>query len=188
MKKRIKKKKKRKKREEKKENKAKQTTGVLKNVMQEDWKRNRRKGCKNNIRAEEELVARTKQHEEDNCCGTGKTTRRGRGYRHKAGGEGHKGQEKSKEKNPKIERQHVSLLPSLSRSPIDLNEKQKQQKLPLTCRGFRLYMVVAHAPLISRPGPLPHDLPCFRFSNSSTAISVRLPSPPPSPRYIRRQL
>ena len=53
--------------------KTKKPTGVLKNVMQDQ------RGCKN-IRTEEE---------QSNACCTGETTRRrGRRYRHKAGGDG----------------------------------------------------------------------------------------------------
>ena len=46
--------------------KTKKPTGVLKNVMQED-----QKGCKKNIRAEQERItaARTKQHEDEEDIG-----------------------------------------------------------------------------------------------------------------------
>ena len=63
------------KKEQRKNKKQKKTAGVLKNVMQEGRKGKERKGCncqQNTIRTEEEHVpvARTKQHEEDNCCFT----------------------------------------------------------------------------------------------------------------------
>ena len=56
-------------------NRTKEPRHILKNVMQEDLK-----GCKKHIRAEEEQITY-------NRCADETTRRRGRRYRHKAGGE-----------------------------------------------------------------------------------------------------
>ena len=73
----MKKREKKEKRKEKKENRAKQTRGVLKSVMQEDRNAKERLQLPEEHRSAEEEqipVARTNQHEEDNCCCTDKTT------------------------------------------------------------------------------------------------------------------
>ena len=87
--------------ERRKQKETKQTTGRC--TEECDARRSERKGCKNSMYTceEEQIpVARTKQHDEDNCRCPGKTTRRGRGrrrYRHKAGREENK--EANKKKN-----------------------------------------------------------------------------------------
>ena len=80
-------------------------SGVLHNVMQDQ------KGCKkNNIRTKEEqtTAARTKQH-----------GRRGRRYRHKAGGEGKKREqrEKTRQQETKQASKTTSVNATASRSP-----------------------------------------------------------------------
>ena len=80
---------------------TKKTTGVLKNVMQED-----RKGCKKNNtrRAEEQITApRTKRHEDEEVTGI------------RPAGRENKGTKRNKAKKKKHARQQVSLL---------LNEKK----------------------------------------------------------------
>ena len=104
------------------------------------------KGCKN-IRAEEEQIT---------CCTDETTRRRGRRYRHKAGGERKiKGNKEKHGKNNKTNKQDNKCHCYRFRAPpIELNENK--QKLPLT---VRFGAIVAHVPLISRTGTLSHDLP-----------------------------
>ena len=103
------------------------------------------KGCKkNSIRAEEEqkTAARAKQHgDEEEDSGIGPAGREKiREQREKHG----------EKKQNKQARKQVSLL-RFRAPPNELNENK--QKLPLTA-GFRA--MVAHVPLISRTGTLPH--------------------------------
>ena len=90
----------------------KKTTGVLKNVMQDQ------KGCKKNkIRAEEQITT---------AVATGKTARRGRTYRHKAGDEGTSGNTGEKKQKKRRTAGHYCRFRAPS---IELNEKyQSNQK------------------------------------------------------------
>ena len=142
-------------------------------MMQED-----QKGCKKNIRAQEQInAARTKQNEDKEedtgirPAGREKNTRTRRKKQRDKYGE----KKTSKQDN----KCHCYRFRA---PPIELNEKNKQ-KLLLTV-GFRA--TVAHVPRISRTGTLPHDLPfrfCFRrqLYQSGCHIPPRPPGFPLSP-------
>ena len=119
----------------------------MKNVMQED-----QKGCKNvlYIRAEVEqrTAARTKHEAEEEDTGI-----------RPAGRENEGNKERNNAKRTKQASKATSVIATAFALP-PLNSTKANKNLPLTVR-FRA--IVAHVPLISRTGTLPHDLPSCVF-------------------------
>ena len=108
------------------------------------------KGCnKNTIRAEEEQITaaratRAKQHEnEEEDTGI------------RSAGRENKGTKRESRQKEQTSKQHNKCHCYRFRAPpIKLNENK--QKIPFT---VELRAIIAHVPLISRTGTLPHDLP-----------------------------
>ena len=118
-------------------------------------------------------VARTKQHEEV-----------GKNIGVRPAGRAIREQAKIKKERKNDNNCHYSRF----RAPlIDLNESKQQSSEYRPLEGSRLYAIVAHAPLISRPGTLPHDLP-FRFCIYLLQLHQYGCSPRPRPHgYINQK-
>ena len=126
--------------EQKQENKAKQTTGALKNVMQESerkgkaaivrgtpyvLKRSRYLLHGQNNTEKITAVARIKQHEEDTAVLRTKTTRRrGKRNRHETDGEGNKRETKRRKKKERTTASHHCRFRA---PPIELNDNKQNR-------------------------------------------------------------